>query len=44
MMHVACMREMRNSYSLGQKITRDETVWEQDDHGRIVLKWTIKIA
>lgn len=30
-------------HSLGQKITRDETVWEPDDHGRIVLKWTIKL-
>jgi len=29
---------------LGRKITRDETVWELDDHGRIVLKWIIKIG
>jgi hypothetical protein len=31
-------------HSLGQKITRDETIWELDDIGRIVLKWTIKIG
>jgi len=31
-------------YSLGQKITKDETIWELDDHGWIVLKWNIKIV
>jgi len=31
-------------HSLGQKITKDETIWKLDDHGRIVLKWTIKIG
>jgi hypothetical protein len=29
---------------LGQSITNDETIWELDDHGSIVLKWTIKIG
>lgn len=31
-------------YSLGQKITKDETIWELDDHRRIILKWTLKIG
>lgn len=43
MMHVACMREMRNSYKSWSENTKDETMWELDDHGRIVLKWTLKI-
>lgn len=29
-------------HSLGQKITRDETIWKLDDNGRIFLKWTIR--
>lgn len=31
-------------HSLGQKITKNEKIWELDDHGSIILKWTIKIG
>jgi hypothetical protein len=31
-------------HSLGQKITKDETIWELDDRERTVSKWTIKIG